>query len=274
MATSNTRAYVLGHSDLELLRLERQADIFAEETESTLQLAGLKPGDRVLDIGCGAGDVAFAAARIVGPSGSVLGIDRAEKALDRARQRAATSGYHWAEFKLGDLNAFDAAMPFDALTGRFILMYLTDPSAALSKLARLVRPGGGIAFLEFDIEQTAAIPELPLFDRCVNWITETYRRVGIEPNMGSLLYKTFRAVGLKPEIRGTTRFEGADETVAFRFAAETIRSLLPRMEELGVVTGAEVDIDSLVARLHSVASRFDSCIILPRLVGAWATKAN
>ena len=121
---SSTRAYVLGHSELELQRLERQGDIFAEETEATLRFAGLKPGDRVLDVGCGVGDVSLIAARIVGPTGVVLGIDRAEGALDYARRRAEAIGYDWVSFETDDLNDLDARETYDALTGRFILMYL------------------------------------------------------------------------------------------------------------------------------------------------------
>jgi ubiquinone/menaquinone biosynthesis C-methylase UbiE len=269
---STTRTYVLGHSDLELQRLERQGQIFAEETEATLCRAGLKPGDRVLDVGCGVGDVALAAARMVGPGGFVVGIDRAERALDYARRRAAGSGYDWVRFETGDLNDYHTDSPFDAVTGRFILLYLSDPSTALSNLMRLVRPGGVAAFLELDIEQGGAIPAVPLLTRCIGWITETYRRVGIEPNMGSCLYKTFRAAGLEPEIRGMTRLQGSGETIGLEVFAETIRSLLPRMKELGVVTEAEIGVDTLVQRLREAAGQTDSCIILPRLVGACAEK--
>jgi ubiquinone/menaquinone biosynthesis C-methylase UbiE len=265
---SSTREYVLGHSDMELQRLIRQGEIFAEETEATLRRAGLKVGDRVLDVGCGVGDVSLAAARMVGPTGFVLGVDRAERAIGHARSRAEISGYDWVRFESADLNDFDSVQPFDALTGRFILMYLSDPGAALANLVRFVRPGGVVAFLELDIDHAGAIPEIPLFTRCVNWITATYRRVGIEPNMGAGLYKTFRAAGLDPEIRGTTRLEGSARTVGFGFAAETIRSLLPQIKRLGIATEAEIGLDTLVERLQAAGG--DNCIVLPRLVGAWA----
>ena len=68
--------YVCGHSGGELERLEMQGDFFAGMTRSILADAGLVPGMRVLDIGCGAGDVSFLAAEMVGPSGWVMGIDR------------------------------------------------------------------------------------------------------------------------------------------------------------------------------------------------------
>ncbi|MCR4282504.1 MAG: class I SAM-dependent methyltransferase, partial [Bauldia sp.] len=80
-----TAPYILGHSEQELARLERQGEIFGTETREILCRAGLKRGMHVLDVGCGVGDVSLIAADIVGPHGSVLGIDRAPKALPMAR---------------------------------------------------------------------------------------------------------------------------------------------------------------------------------------------
>jgi hypothetical protein len=126
-------------------------------------------------------------------------------------------------------------------------------------------------FLELDIDQASATPEIPVYTRCVHWIAATYRRVAIQPNMGSKLCRTFRAAGLNTEIemRGTTRLEGSGRTVGFSFTAETLRSLTPQIKQLGVAKEAEVGIDTLGARLEQTAA-LDNCIVLPRLVGAWA----
>ncbi len=265
-----TRTYVLGHSESELARLEQQAEIFAEPTEDLLRRAGVSSGLRILDVGCGVGDVAMAAARLVGPGGSVLGIDRAGQALDTARQRAERAGYHWLRYEAADLNTFEAAEPFDGLTGRFILMYLVDPAASIRHLTKLVKSGGILAFAELDIDEAGSLPELPLLGRCIRWTTETYRRVGIEPNMGSKLFAAFRGAGLTAQLRGTTRIEGGSGAVAYEFATETIRSLLPRMIEFGIATAAEVAIDTLNERLRSEAAATNACMFMPRLVGAWA----
>src|SRR5688572_5393529 len=91
--------YVLGHSKQELIRLERQARIFAEATEDVLHRAGIRDGMTVLDVGCGVGDVSLAAARMVGPKGRVIGIDRAEEALQTARARAEAAGISWVSFE-------------------------------------------------------------------------------------------------------------------------------------------------------------------------------
>ena len=75
-------SYVLGHADQELDRLTIQARILEPSTRQLLQEAGLRPGMRVLDIGCGSGDVSFLAASLVGPAGRVVGVDLAAAACE------------------------------------------------------------------------------------------------------------------------------------------------------------------------------------------------
>ena len=267
------RPYILGHSEPELARLERQGELFRAETREVLTRAGLAPGMRVLDVGCGVGDVSLVAAEIVGPSGAVLGIDRADNALSLARARAARAGYGWTDFRDADLYAFETEQRFDALVGRFILMHIADPVGAIRRLAGFLDPGAIVAFIELDIEQAGAVPELPLLRRCIGWIAATYRVVGAEPNMGSQLYATFRAAKLSPSLAGMTRIESGEEVAVFAFAAQTLASLLPRAEAAGIATAAEVDIATLADRLHAEAKGTDCCIFMPRLIGAWARTA-
>jgi ubiquinone/menaquinone biosynthesis C-methylase UbiE len=273
MASEGGVPYVLGHSEQELARLEKQSELFGRETRNVLIEAGLAPGMRVLDVGCGAGDVSLMAASIVGPTGSVLGIDRAPAALDLATARAARAGQNWVRFQEADIFSFDPSEKFDAAIGRFILMHVPDAVAVVKRLVQFLRPGGSIAFLELDIDQAGAVPPLPLLSQCIHWITATYRRVGVEPNMGSALYAAFRAAGLSPRLTATARIESGGESAAYGFAAQTIVSLIPAMEQHGIATAAEIGGDTLAARLRESAVAGDHCIFMPRLVGAWAQKA-
>jgi ubiquinone/menaquinone biosynthesis C-methylase UbiE len=263
--------YVLGHSDQELARLERQAEIFSLETRDWLRRGGLKTGLRVLDVGCGVGDVSIIAAEMVGATGSVTGIDSAAIALPMAAARAKRSGYDWLQFIQADLFEYAPAEKFDAIIGRFILMHLPDPKRALSTLRGMLTDGGVMVFIEMDISEATAVPPMPLLDRCIAWITETYRRVGAEPNMGSKLYATFRSADLTPRLSGATRIESGPNSIVYPFAAQTLFSLLPAMERLGIASAAEVGIDTLAERLRAEAIAGDHCIMMPRLVGAWAT---
>jgi ubiquinone/menaquinone biosynthesis C-methylase UbiE len=235
-----------------------------------LRRAGLKTSMRVLDVGCGIGDVSMIAAEIVGPTGSVLAIDNAATALHVARDRAQRSGYDWLDFKDADLHEFESTEKFDAVIGRFILMHIPDPVAAVVQLSRFLDPGGVMAFIEMDINQAVAVPDMPLLARCIKWIDATYRQVGAEPNMGSKLYATFRAAGFTPRLTGTCRIESGPDSIVYQFAAQTLSSLLPTMEKYGIATADEIGIATLADRLRAEAIAGDHCILMPRLIGAWA----
>jgi len=272
--TPDRKGYVLGHSEKEIARLERQGEIFGAQTRDTLSRAGLSTGMRVLDIGCGAGDVSMIAAEIVGPEGYVLGIDSANRALSPARARAAQADYEWLDFAQADVDTYRSEPLFDAVIGRFILMYVADPAATLKRVATFVRPGGIVAFIEMDIDQAGAIPEMTLLRTHIDWMAATYRKAGAEPNMGSKLYAAFRAAGLAPRLFGSCRVESGPDSVAYDFAAETLRSLLPAMQRHGITTAHDVQIDTVAARLREAALAGDHCILMPRLIGAWATTAR
>src|SRR6478736_3709813 len=130
--------YPLGNTDGEHERLIRQAARVAPTTERFFREAGIGPGQRVLDIGSGVGDVAMLVARLVGPSGEVVCIERDPKSIDRARARVAEAGLHNVIFNKSDVGQILDEEPFDAAVGRFILMYLPDPVAALRSISQMV----------------------------------------------------------------------------------------------------------------------------------------
>src|SRR5260370_39884356 len=93
MTTSHSHAdYALGNTDAEHERLIWQGARVAPITERLFREAGIGPGQRVLDLGSGVGDVAILAARLVGPSGEVVGIERDLRSIARARARVAEAG--------------------------------------------------------------------------------------------------------------------------------------------------------------------------------------
>jgi SAM-dependent methyltransferase len=105
--TRDHRPYALGYSPSELRRLERQGAFFRDLTEDVLKRAGLKGGMRVLDLGCGVGDTSLVAARLVGPSGVVVGVDRSAEAVDVAQRCATTARRrHSVQFVVADLDTF------------------------------------------------------------------------------------------------------------------------------------------------------------------------
>ncbi len=112
----------------------------------TIERLGLAPGSSVLDVCCGAGASALAAARRVGPAGKIVGVDLAERLLARARAKAEREGLRQAEFRRGDLLALDdAGGPFDAVVCVFGIFFVSDMPAALRSLHARVRAGGTLA---------------------------------------------------------------------------------------------------------------------------------
>src|SRR6476661_2432374 len=93
-----TSQYAFGSTDAEHQRLIRQAKWLVVPTERLFREAGIGPGQRVLDLGSGVGDVALIAARLVGPSGEVVGIERDQRSLARARARVAEAGLRNVSF--------------------------------------------------------------------------------------------------------------------------------------------------------------------------------
>lgn len=267
--------YALGHSDAELRRLACQGEFFRDLTEDVLHRAGLAPGMRVLDVGCGAGDVSLLAAEITGPTGSVLGIDCAAAAIDAASQRAKARGSRSVRFAVATLDTFCPDSAFDALIGRLVLMYQPDPAKTLRRLIRHVRPGGIVAFQEMAIPTLRCVPEMPLFNLCRHWILETLTRGGMESDMGGKLHAAFLQAGLSPpRMIGACRVEAGPASPAYEIFTEVLRSLLPAAERMGVTTAAEVNIDTLASRLRAEAMERCSTLSFPVLIGAWTHTAN
>jgi ubiquinone/menaquinone biosynthesis C-methylase UbiE len=187
--------YEHGHSDRELERLDRQARVVEPITRGFLRDAGIGLGMRVLDMGSGAGHVAFLAAELVGAAGEVVGVDRAPAAVAAARTRAEARSLRNVSFLEGEPGGMTFERPFDAVVGRYELMHQTDPTAALRALARHLRPGGVLVFHEPDLDGARSFPPAPTYDRCCRWIVETYRRLGAEPRMGGQAARGVRGRG-------------------------------------------------------------------------------
>ena len=94
-------AYWMGHSDFELRRLARQAQVLEPTTREYFVAAGMAPGMRVLDVGSGTGAVAFLSADLVGPSGEVVGTDLAPTAIAAARKAAVARAQGQVSFREG-----------------------------------------------------------------------------------------------------------------------------------------------------------------------------
>jgi ubiquinone/menaquinone biosynthesis C-methylase UbiE len=270
---SHADPYLLGDSGAEHDRLIRQAAIFHPYTERLFRGAGIGPGQRVLDIGSGVGDVAMLAAGLVGPKGAVVGVERDADTLAKARSRIAEAGLHNVSFMEADVGHVASGEPFDAIVGRLILEFLPDPGAVVRSLAARVRPGGVVAFQDAcwgPLLQLTA--HLPLRAKCAALIYQTFQRSGANMDMELVLYRAFQEAGLPaPNMRIEVPV-GDDPGIA-RWVYDLFCSLRPRMREHDLTRGALGDLASLRARLDAELAGTRSFAACIGLVGAWSRKA-
>jgi ubiquinone/menaquinone biosynthesis C-methylase UbiE len=271
---SKTADYAMGSSDAERQRLMRQGAILRGFLASAFRAAGVGPGMRVLDLGCGVGDVAMLAADLVGPSGSVTGIDRDAASVAWATKRVTEAGYKNIRFQTTDFHEFADSEKFDALVGRFILMYLPDPAVILRHLSQQLRPGATIAFMEPDFTVDSRIfPDFPQFKACSTWVSEALRYSGARIYMGMRLYATYRAAGFVNTATEVTHLSGCGFSREMAdFFAETIRSILPKIVQYGIATLEEVQIDTLADRMDAAVRNADPQWVGSRYISAWARK--
>ena len=268
-----TRAYEyeLGHSDREIKRLRTQAKLVDPMTRQFFKSAGLEAGMRVLDIGSGAGDVAFLAAEMVGPSGEVVGVDRSPAAVAAAQANARAHSPANVSFLVGDPTALDFGQPFDALVGRYVLMFSPDPASLLKSVAGRLRPDGLIVFHELGCFGARSFPPAPLYDRCYEWIVQTFRKVGSNPQMCLDLYSVFLAAGLPAPTMGLQSLVGgaSSRTNGLDLIADLAATMSPVMEQMGVATLAEVDPETLYDRMKAEVEANGSVVLGRYEIGAW-----
>jgi protein-L-isoaspartate O-methyltransferase len=274
IAKSPPSSYALGSTDSEHERLIRQAARLAPCTERFFRQAGIGTGQHVLDLGSGVGDVAMLVAQLVGPSGEVVGVERDTRSVTRAKARVAEAGLHNVSFTQSDVSRIPSARPFDAVVGRFILMFVPDPVAVLRSLSQLVRPGGVLAFQESSWAPIFAIStHLPLWSAAASLMCETFQRTGANPEIGLSLHRIFQEAGLPaPAMRMEVPL--GDDSDFIRWMYDVICSLRPQTQQLNLSLEKLGDFDTLLERLKAEVAASNGVASWMAVVSAWCRKPS
>ena len=268
--------YVLGRSEAETRRLILQHQIYGPITRRFLSAAGIGPGMTVLELGSGAGDVALLLADLVGPRGRVVGVETNAAILETARRRTEAAGWTNVTFMNADVRELALDSAFDAVVGRWILMFLPDPASVLRSLATRVRRGGIVAFHESDFTYPPAVfPASELSEQIQRWTIPTPGTPGPDLRLGTKLLKTYLNAGLPtPELLVEAPVGGGPDWPGYEYLAQTFRSLLPALRTLTGVDPEQVDLDTLAARLRDDVVGRQAVQMLPMIFGAWTRKPD
>jgi ubiquinone/menaquinone biosynthesis C-methylase UbiE len=270
-AGESETTYILGHTQDEIRRLIEQAALLRPITERLLRSAGIKNGMRVLDLGCGAGDVSMLAGKLVGASGSVVGIDLNADILGVARARAHANGLSHLSFTKASVGTFSDPRPFDLVIARYVLIYQIDPVAFLRAAANFVTPGGVLALHEFIVDRPVySRPSVALWQQTADWILTTFRSGAPSYDAAGRLIEHFSSAGLpQPVLFYETPVGGGIDAPHYAWFAGVARTLLPRMVQTGVATAEAVAINTLESRLRSAVVQARGQVEGPAQVCAW-----
>lgn len=208
-------------------------------------LPHLRPGMRLLDVGCGPGSISVGLAAAVAP-GPVLAVDLGDEIVAQARRHAAEAGADNLRIERADLLTLEPAGGFDVVYAHQVLQHVPDPRAALAAMRRLLAPGGIVAVRDSDY---GICTWSPAADEIARWL-EIYRAVahrnGGEPDAGRHLHGWVRAAGFgEAQVSGTTwTFPGYDSPRAWAesWAERTVRSnLAAKAVAYGIATREELE---------------------------------
>ncbi|MEV8311584.1 methyltransferase domain-containing protein [Streptomyces flavidovirens] len=214
-------------------------------------LGELRPGQDILDVGCGPGTITADLAALVGP-GRVTAVDAERDVLGRAREVAAERGLENVEFAVADVHALDFPDDsFDVVHAHQVLQHVGDPVRALREMRRVCRPDGLVAARDSDYAAMTWFPEVPLMDDWQQLYGRVARANGGEPDAGRRLLSWARRTGFTdvrasaatwcfatPEERAWWSGLWADRTTASGYAELAVAGGHATRDDLAAIAGA------------------------------------
>jgi cyclopropane fatty-acyl-phospholipid synthase-like methyltransferase len=264
-----TQNYPLASTERERRRLKMQAAALVPLTEKMLSGAGIEPGSRVLELGCGGGDVTELIAKRIGPTGEVVAMDRDPSQVAVATDRLHSAGHRNVKFFINEMASFQPAGLFNAVVGRYFLMYVQSPEAVIAQAVKWLQPGGSLAFLEMDffrgVRSRIWPPASSKTVQAIEFIADVMLDAGTHPDMAARLPSILSHYGdVTAELSAPIQF-GAHSV---ELPLEAVRSVGPMARKLGRSDADLHDVDELLA--IEVGSRDSHTVTVPPLsVAAW-----
>ena len=199
MTHESSQGYTLELSEPERMRYRMMAGLARENEADLWAYAGIVPGNRVADVGCGPGAVLAEIARIVGPEGTVVGIEPGQPAREAARQELDSLGFEDVEVRdgSGEETGLEPGV-WDCVVMRHVLTHTGEAAERIvSHLATLLAPGGHLYLVDVDLDAARESPPDPDIREQFERYTEFHRSLGNDVRMGPRLGTLLRDAGLE-----------------------------------------------------------------------------
>jgi ubiquinone/menaquinone biosynthesis C-methylase UbiE len=241
--------YVLGQSADAAQRLAIQDAHFADASERLLDLLTLRPGDRVVELGCGPGTFSHRVLRRLGAGGVLIGVDASASLLEQARERLAGTGPARFEPVQADISQLGPWLDgADVVVGRAVLHHVPMAEFLLGRLRATVRPGTRVGFLEPDFRsplarlaylQATGRPELVPLGVWAVAINHLYEARRLSPDVGASLARSLESAGYR-NVRSEWSECRSDARMIenMRMFYDEVRD---RLQALNILTAAEID---------------------------------
>jgi SAM-dependent methyltransferase len=249
-------------------RMTLLATVHAPATLTLLDMLGVAPGKRCVDLGCGGGHVTIELARRAGVSGHATGVDLDEALLSAARAEAAAHGLDNVTFRAGPVEGFSET-GFDLVYARMLLSHLRDSAGVVGSMAAAVRPGGTVAVEDVHFTGCFTEPECSAYNSWVSWFREAVRRNKGDLEIGPRLPVLLRAAGL------TNVGVRVAQPVYLDGPRKQLQQMSMEMTRTAIlasgVTSAD-EYDAAHAELKSFTDDPNTLVASPRMIQAWGRR--
>jgi len=268
--TNNAGEYVLATGQAAANRLRILHDVYGPGARRVLLDAGIKPGMRVADLGCGVGMTTALLAELVGPTGEVVGVDLSAAQLAQAQELMPSE---FSNVKFVEASATDTGLPygsFDLVYSRFLLIHLVEPVAALREMHRLLKPGGILVCEDGDLTTAGSEPTTAL-----NMFADLFGRLGpkwgVDYTLGRRLFQLVSAENFS-DVEITYNQPVVARGEQKRLAELSVTEAGPSFVNAGLIT--EQALEQTLAEMLRAAEDESVLAVMPRMSQVWARKAT
>lgn len=195
------KTYFLEVGEAGAERLGVLNELTNNSSQNFLLEMGLKPGMKIMELGCGTGQMTIWLAKYVQPTGTVIAIDNSSEQINIARQLAQKEEVRNIEFYVASAYEIDALGMngmIDMFFARYVFIHLVDHEPVLKKVKNLLKPETGIVVIQDGIiSHLFSYPEIPAVNQLFDLTLKLYQYCNKDPDIGKKLIKLYKNVGLK-----------------------------------------------------------------------------